>query len=531
MNESFYLNLASQLEGLQSPTDFETLHTYLSQLQGSEYDFVLLSQLFAKINKNTDSLITVEEFLTSLIDAQQIISDRIKTLKGEIEEFSGQMEHNFKLAEQSKRSEKFNSLGISVNSELRVDVEHLALNAPRPNVYVRIECDGQLRRSKIKTTDLTYDESFKFAVMQGSGDVKFTALQTPETHVGEMSIPLEILKAQELSDAAFDLLSASQDIAGSIKLRLLWIWNYTLYYESLATHWEQLLGQATTDTLHLNSQLLKLMLPFNLYEISQSSRKSSDRDVQAVQAQEDSQPSSLKDFASNHDDQKSSSFVESSDQADSASPISLGEFRPEIEERQLSLSDFQMHLEKQRSLKAKTEEVLSPQKADKSPISKRSRITSLHEKSALPQIKTEQEVQVSKPVKAYQVTNEAADVQEVVMSAETPHLQRQESLGYNAVVVLILVASLFSTFTRTDFLNVRTTQLSLVGALLVKAELSLTPSVISAVLIVSQVLDLVWLAFVYGDTGLPDGGLRPFVFWASVAGFVGKCVLLKAEGS
>lgn len=551
MNDSLYVKLKAQLQDLESPIDFHTLHNYLTDLQGSEYDIILLSQLFAKLNKDTDSLVTVEEFIETLTDSEQMIRQRLHELIAEIEDCSVQLSANTKLAEHARRTEKYNALGLSEDSELTAILESVELQRPGGSVFVNIDCDQQFRRSKTKNGRLEYNETFKLSILQGVGDVKFSVFKEPDQLIGECSVPFEVLKHQEQIDESFDLVTTAQTQAGIIKLKLLWVWNYTLYYEGLAAYWDDQLEQSTTDSQLLSSQLMKLMLPFQNTLVSMSSEdhsktsNSQQLDV-AVHTLElgdlsdNSKPVTPKAAASLHSSQQGAD--NSFQRAEFSGNLSFdsAERKSVHGEEDLSFSDFKAYIQH--------ENPSNPQQAKNPPPIgvRRARIESVHEKTPkgadtkpIGAIR-QQEVVVKmkqKPTWTEQQSKAESDPRNAVEIKEstlfpnyqvssTSTLTGEPSLPLGLLLFLLAMV-LLSAFSRPDFLNVSCSQLTLIALFLAKTEIKLSASVLIASLVLSQIVDLIWLGFFSSEGNNLDHRVRVFVYWTVMAGFVGKCVLLK----
>jgi hypothetical protein len=97
----------------------------------------------------------------------------------------------------------------------------------------------------------------------------------------------------------------------------------------------------------------------------------------------------------------------------------------------------------------------------------------------------------------------------------------------SALLSLFLVLSLLITIGRTDFTNVSSTQVLLVGLLMFQADLKISRPVLMASLITSQVIDLLWIWLYYADLSLPEASVQGWAFWLSVSCFAVKCGLLR----
>ena len=63
---------------------FDEIHDYLSEKQGERFDIVLCKDLFARMDRNHDNEVTLEEFVESYIEVEELLIRQIRTLNKEI---------------------------------------------------------------------------------------------------------------------------------------------------------------------------------------------------------------------------------------------------------------------------------------------------------------------------------------------------------------------------------------------------------------------------------------------------------------
>lgn len=195
---------------------FEEIHDFLSKRQGSAFDDNLCHELFAKMDKNQDSIVTTQEFLWSYVDAEDIIIRRVKELKKQIQDKIKQMEECKKKMVQARAVEQMNQYGIMRGSILTVNViagqDLIPMDSNgSSDPYAILECDGNQAQTRYIETDLNpkWDEEFTFNIVHPDADLKVIVMDhdslMKDDFEGEVSIPLSVLKDQMKHDQFFVL--------------------------------------------------------------------------------------------------------------------------------------------------------------------------------------------------------------------------------------------------------------------------------------------------------------------------------------
>jgi len=138
---------------------FNEIFEFLSKRQGSDFDENLCYELFAKMDKNNDSIVTTQEFLWSYVDAEDIIMKRIKELRKQIQDKAKQMEECKKKMVQARAVEQMNQHGIMKGSILTVNViagqDLIPMDTNgASDPYVILECDGSSAQTRYIAADL-----------------------------------------------------------------------------------------------------------------------------------------------------------------------------------------------------------------------------------------------------------------------------------------------------------------------------------------------------------------------------------------
>ena len=99
----------------------DELFLYLDKkCPGGTYDRNVAEQLFERMDKNYDGRISVEEFVTVFLEAEDILINKIEKSKDSIKEFTQRRGETLNKLEQVRRSEKLNKNGIMDGSTVEV---------------------------------------------------------------------------------------------------------------------------------------------------------------------------------------------------------------------------------------------------------------------------------------------------------------------------------------------------------------------------------------------------------------------------
>ena len=259
---------------------YQEIHTFLSKRAGKAFDKQLCQELFAKMDKNEDDAITVDEFIRSYIEAEDMIKSRMDDLREQIRQSTIHLEESRKQYQEAGMSEETNEFGIMKGSQLTVQVME-AKNlkavgmAGTSNPSVVLTCDKQ----KIETRKLTrtqapnWDEAFTFTVAKGDIDLKAVVQSAGMLGMsdfqGQVSIPLTLIRDQMRHDSWFELHGpkGNEPWQGQLRLGTQWIWSRKEYLASIVKQWEDNISLDNQEMEHLQVQLKKLDEPFGFADV------------------------------------------------------------------------------------------------------------------------------------------------------------------------------------------------------------------------------------------------------------------------
>lgn len=218
---------------------FDEVYSFLKKKSGGSYDKELCSQLFSRMDKDQDSIVTIEEFIWSYVEAENNIKRRSTELKRQIADNIKQVDdYNRKLIT-AKTTEKLEN-GIMEGSVLTVFVIEATLKSNQVlDPYVELSCEQQLIETKFasKTLTPTYNEVFTFQINTGDDDLHIMVKNHSNfgNHkiIGESFYLLANLRDQMKHDVYVDIKDPKTQIVGRVHLGLLWVYSKVKYYEAL----------------------------------------------------------------------------------------------------------------------------------------------------------------------------------------------------------------------------------------------------------------------------------------------------------
>lgn len=252
---------------------FDEIMNFLTKKQNEEFDFILCQELFARLDKNNDNAVTMEEFIGSWVEVEDLIIKQIKALKKDIQKNKNEvLDHQDKL-KKAKETEVIRPNGIMEDSVLTVLVKSAVKIIPTTadgtsNPFAVLECDENTKNTSILTKTLypIWEEEFVFPVNSKGLDLKITVLSKTSlgnSFCGQVSIPLSLLADQLKHEQYFSLVSEKgEGFQGKVLLELQWIWSKVRYLEDIIEQYEKFVKEDKERIENLYGQLNKLKKPF-----------------------------------------------------------------------------------------------------------------------------------------------------------------------------------------------------------------------------------------------------------------------------
>ena len=254
---------------------FNEVKTFLKKKSGEEFDEVLCQELFAAMDKDRDSNVTVEEFIMSYVQAEELIHTRIEQLDRQITDNQQHLEEAKWKCDQARKVEKVNPNGVMIGSVLTVHVREAKNLKPmnmrgKSDPYVILTCERQRIETKYIPGEVNpvWDEVFTFQIEKKDSVLKVNIMDRStigsDEFQGQVVIELNSISDQLKHDKYFELTTKDGKAPwqGKIRLGLQWIHSKVKYFETIIQQWEENLDMDRQELEHLKGQLLKLDKPF-----------------------------------------------------------------------------------------------------------------------------------------------------------------------------------------------------------------------------------------------------------------------------
>lgn len=252
---------------------FDEIRDFLSEKQGNQFDLGLCQDLFARMDKNHDNEISLEEFVESYVEIEELIVRQVRALGKDIKKSRNEIEETSEKLKKAAASERTTSVGIMQGSVLTVTVKSardLFLGASDANNFVVLQCNGQsVETGTVAGLFPTWDESFSFPITSKEHSLQLTIMNRGmfgNKFIGKISVPLSVLNDQLKHEQYFTLQAETEGEKwqGKVCLELQWIWSKVKYYQDIMQEWENILNADQEKLENLKTQLERLRKPFGL---------------------------------------------------------------------------------------------------------------------------------------------------------------------------------------------------------------------------------------------------------------------------
>ncbi len=212
----------------------EELFNYLDRksITGKPFDRAIAQELFEHMDKNADGEITVNEFIKTYIEADEILRKKAETAKINKDYYQRQYEECVKKAEDARATERYTAAGITQGS-----VVHVVVIEARPNrpafgnagaYYVEVSLDRQqITKTKVLAgIDPQWNEKFSFEVINPESQLRFALYDQNRGSdmEGDVNLPLGEISNQEIHDVWIELYERNnQKSKAQIHVKLQWI--------------------------------------------------------------------------------------------------------------------------------------------------------------------------------------------------------------------------------------------------------------------------------------------------------------------
>lgn len=226
------------------------------------------------MDADRDAQISLDEFVSTYIEAENIIKGRIEQLKRQIATSKTELEKNRRQVLEAETNERLNEYGVMEDSVVTIKVidaqDFIPPNASSVNPVAKVTFDKQSISTSVRKGDMhpIWEESFTFKVTKDTGEVT-VELQNDQlfgnSFLGQVKLPLGMLRDQLKHRDNFQLRGKKgEPAAGVIRLEVQWIWSTVRYLKDVGRKWEENIELDTREIEQLNEQLNKLQSPFGI---------------------------------------------------------------------------------------------------------------------------------------------------------------------------------------------------------------------------------------------------------------------------
>lgn len=247
---------------------FQEFHQYLSTRSGKEFNEELLGEIFRTIDRDKNSVISVNEFVQGFCKAEHIIQTSIKQAKERIAENS----ENFTNAQRNLVEAKAKNMKGTPENNLYIVIkkaENLKAGGvtgnKAPVVLIKCEEKETQTTSVPESSAPEWNQSFTIPVSLGKDSIFIEVWDTERgkrtNFIGEVIVPFDALESQELVEDFLDLKSKTGKIQGKLLLSLQWIHNLPIYLEKLIQEYDQALKEDKSELENLENYMKELLVP------------------------------------------------------------------------------------------------------------------------------------------------------------------------------------------------------------------------------------------------------------------------------
>jgi hypothetical protein len=247
---------------------FNEFHQYLSTRSGKDFNSELLGEIFRTIDRDQNSVVTINEFIQGFCKAENIILTSMRQVKDRIAENS----ENFTNAQRNLVEAKAKNMKGTPENSLYVCIKKAENLKPAsvtgnkaPVVLIKVE-ENETQTTPIPDpVNPEWNQSFTIPVVNGKDDIVVEVWDTERSKkvnlIGEVRIPFSALTSMELSEDFLDLKNKAGKIQGRLLMSLQWIHDLPSYLERLITDYEAALNEDKNELDNLEKYMKELLIP------------------------------------------------------------------------------------------------------------------------------------------------------------------------------------------------------------------------------------------------------------------------------
>lgn len=244
---------------------FEELGNLIDKKSGKKFNNDLLNEIFRTMDRDQNSHVDLEEFISGFCKAESLIVNKIDMLKSQVLSSTRNLSDAKRQLLESKARKSENVLSIKVMNAVGLKPNGISgLKGP----VVSITCEGQeIITNPADPNDLQWNESFSFHITQGTGDIWVQVFDLDRKKhgnpIGVIAIPLELLRDQQIHSELFELKSEGlpERTTGKIMMELNWVYDLPRFLEGIIEEYNFAIKEDKEELEQMEFYLREMQLP------------------------------------------------------------------------------------------------------------------------------------------------------------------------------------------------------------------------------------------------------------------------------
>ncbi|CAD8205654.1 unnamed protein product [Paramecium octaurelia] len=262
------------------PMSKETVIRFLDQQSNKMYDRVLFEQLYSRMQKTDNGQITINDFISILMEALQSLKNKISILEQQVAQKQLKVDDDQLHLQQLQNVEEYNSHKICKGSKIRITIFDAAIQFPgHSRVAIILGCDDKKYSTKPANRQApAWNEKFEFNISTGDEEIYIVILDEEliekQEIGGQAKLNLKEFHDQKPHDISLQLKDKYGVVLYStLNLRVQWIHSQTKYFKESIKENQQVIDDLAQDINEYKSDILQLFYPFDEKHQNQPNEK------------------------------------------------------------------------------------------------------------------------------------------------------------------------------------------------------------------------------------------------------------------
>ncbi|CAD8168318.1 unnamed protein product [Paramecium octaurelia] len=262
------------------PMSKETIIRFLDQQSNKMYDRVLFEQLYTRMKKSGDGQVTINDFISILMEALQSLKNKISILEQQVAQKQLKVDDDQLHLQQLQTIEEYNSHKICQGSKIRITIIDAKIQFPgNTRVAIILGSDDTKYSTKpANRQNAVWNEKFEFNIITGQEEIYIVILDEEliekQEIGGQAKLNLKDFYDQKPHDISLELKDKYGVVLYStINLRVQWIHSQTKYFKESIKENQQVIDDLSQDINEYKSDILQLFYPFDEKQQNQTNER------------------------------------------------------------------------------------------------------------------------------------------------------------------------------------------------------------------------------------------------------------------